>query len=236
MAKRGKRYIQLKEKVDRDKYYDPEEAFELLKELASINFDETVELSVKLGVDPRHADQQIRGAVTLPHGTGKDKKVVVFAKGDKAREAQEAGAEEVGVEELIEKIQEGWLDFDAAVATPDVMNQVGKLGRVLGPRGLMPNPKAGTVTQDVGKAVSEIKAGKVEYRTDRSGNINMPIGKISFTPQQLLDNFYTVIDVLMKSRPSSAKGQYFRSIAVSNTMSPSVKINIQRALAMGKTG
>ncbi len=236
MAKRGKRYIQLKEKVDRDKYYDPEEAFEILKELANNNFDETVELSVKLGVDPRHADQQIRGAVTLPHGTGKDKKVVVFAKGEKAREAQEAGAEEVGVEELIEKIQEGWLDFDAAVATPDVMNQVGKLGRVLGPRGLMPNPKAGTVTQDVGKAVSEIKAGKVEYRTDRSGNINMPIGKISFTPQQLLDNFYTVIDVLMKSRPSSAKGQYFRSIAVSNTMSPSVKINIQRALALGKTG
>ncbi|HHT47070.1 MAG TPA: 50S ribosomal protein L1 [Firmicutes bacterium] len=235
MPKHGKKYLEAKKKIDREHYYEPLEAFQLLKEIAGASFDETVELSVKLGVNPKHADQQVRGAVVLPHGTGKELKVVVFAKGEKIKEAEEAGADIVGGEELAEKIQGGWLDFDVAVATPDIMSVVGKLGRILGPRGLMPNPKTGTVTFDVSRAISEIKAGKVEYRTDKAGNIHVPLGKISFSAEKLLQNFYTVIEALLKARPAAAKGQYFRSISISATMSPGIKINSQKAAAMGKT-
>ena len=236
MSRDGKKYLEAKSKVDRTRYYDPSEAISLLKEIASASFDETVELSVKLGVNPKHADQQVRGAVVLPHGTGKELKVIVFAKGEKAREAEDAGADMVGVEDLAGKIQGGWLDFDVAVATPDVMGVVGKLGRVLGPRGLMPNPKTGTVTFDVSRAIAEIKAGKVEYRTDKAGNIHVILGKISFLPEKLLENFYTVIETLIKAKPAAAKGQYLRNITVSSTMSPGIKINTQKAAALGKTG
>lgn len=234
MSKHGKNYVEAKKKVDRSRYYDPSEAFELLKEIASASFDETVELSVKLGVNPKHADQQVRGAVVLPNGTGKELKVIVFAKGEKMKEAEEAGADIVGGEDLAEKIQGGWLDFDVAVATPDIMSVVGKLGRILGPRGLMPNPKTGTVTFDVSRAISEIKAGKVEYRTDKAGNIHAPLGKASFPGEKLLENFYAVIEALIKARPSAAKGQYLRNITISATMSPGIKINSQRAAALGK--
>lgn len=235
MSKHGKKYLEAKKKIDREHYYEPLEAFQLLKEIAGATFDETAELSVKLGVNPKHADQQVRGTVVLPHGTGKELKVVVFAKGEKIKEAEEAGADIVGGEELAEKIQGGWLDFDVAVATPDIMSVVGKLGRILGPRGLMPNPKTGTVTFDVGRAISEIKAGKVEYRTDKAGNIHVPLGKISFSEEKLLQNFFTVIEALIKARPAAAKGQYLRSISISTTMSPGIKINSQKAAAMGKT-
>ncbi|MGI6317480.1 MAG: 50S ribosomal protein L1 [Firmicutes bacterium] len=235
MSKHGKKYLEAKKKIDRSRYYDPLEAFQLLKEIAGASFDETVELSVKLGVNPKHADQQVRGAVVLPNGTGKELKVVVFAKGEKIKEAEEAGADIVGGEELAEKIQGGWLDFDVAVATPDIMSVVGKLGRILGPRGLMPNPKTGTVTFDVSRAISEIKAGKVEYRTDKAGNIHVPLGKISFTEEKLLENFFTVIEALIKAKPAAAKGQYLRSISISTTMSPGIKINSQKAAAMGKS-
>jgi large subunit ribosomal protein L1 len=235
LSKHGKKYLEAKKKIDRSRYYDPLEAFQLLKEIAGASFDETVELSVKLGVNPKHADQQVRGAVVLPNGTGKELKVVVFAKGEKIKEAEEAGADIVGGEELAEKIQGGWLDFDVAVATPDIMSVVGKLGRILGPRGLMPNPKTGTVTFDVSRAISEIKAGKVEYRTDKAGNIHVPLGKISFTEEKLLENFFTVIEALIKAKPAAAKGQYLRSISISTTMSPGIKINSQKAAAMGKS-
>ena len=234
MPKYGKKYLEARKKVDRNQHYDPAEAFALLKEIASASFDETVELSVRLGVNPKHADQQVRGAVVLPGGTGKDVKVIVFAKGDKAREAEEAGADIVGAEDLAEKIQGGWLDFDVAVATPDIMSVVGKLGRILGPRGLMPNPKTGTVTFDVNKAIADIKAGKVEYRTDKAGNIHAPIGKVSFASEKLLENFYAVIEALIKAKPAAAKGQYLRSITVSTTMGPGIKINPQKAAALGR--
>jgi large subunit ribosomal protein L1 len=234
MSKHGKNYVEAKKKVDRNRHYEPAEAFELLKDISSASFDETVELSVKLGVNPKHADQQVRGAVVLPNGTGKELKVIVFAKGEKMTEAEEAGADLVGGEDLAEKIQKGWLDFDVAVATPDMMSVVGKLGRVLGPRGLMPNPKTGTVTFDISRALAEIKAGKVEYRTDKAGNIHAPLGKASFSGEQLLENFYAVIEVLIKAKPASAKGQYLRSITISSTMSPGVKINSQKAAALGK--
>lgn len=234
MSRDGKKYREAKSKIDRTRYYDPAEAISLLKEIASASFDETVELSVKLGVNPKHADQQVRGAVVLPHGTGKELKVIVFAKGEKAREAENAGADMVGVEDLAEKIQGGWLDFDVAVATPDVMGVVGKLGRILGPRGLMPNPKTGTVTFDIHRAIADIKAGKVEYRTDKAGNVHVILGKISFLPEKLLENFYTVIETLIKAKPAAAKGQYLRSITVSTTMSPGIKINTQRAATLGK--
>ncbi|MGI6327535.1 MAG: 50S ribosomal protein L1 [Dethiobacteria bacterium] len=235
MSKHGKKYLEAKKKIDRSRYYEPLEAFQLLKGIAGASFDETAELSVKLGVNPKHADQQVRGAVVLPHGTGKELKVVVFAKGEKIKEAEEAGADIVGGEELAEKIQGGWLDFDVAVATPDIMSVVGKLGRILGPRGLMPNPKTGTVTFDVSRAISEIKAGKVEYRTDKAGNIHVPLGKISFTEEKLLENFFTVIEALIKAKPAAAKGQYLRSISISTTMSPGIKINSQKAAALGKS-
>jgi len=234
MSRDSKKYLEAKSKVDRTRHYDPVEAISLLKEVATASFDETVELAVKLGVNPKHADQQVRGAVVLPHGTGKELRVIVFAKGEKAKEAEDAGADMVGVEELSEKIQGGWLDFDVAVATPDVMGIVGKLGRILGPRGLMPNPKTGTVTFDVSRAIAEIKAGKVEYRTDKAGNIHVLLGKISFSPENLLENFYTVIETLIKAKPAAAKGQYLRSITVSSTMSPGIKVNTQKAATLGK--
>ncbi|GAK01048.1 LOW QUALITY PROTEIN: LSU ribosomal protein L1p [Geomicrobium sp. JCM 19055] len=196
-----------------------------MKKIAPANFDETVEVAVRLGVDPRKADQQIRGAVVLPNGTGKTQRVLVFAKGEKAKEAEEAGADVVGEEELVNKINKVWMDFDVVVATPDMMAQVGKLGRVLGPKGLMPNPKTGTVTMDVTQAVNEIKAGKVEYRVEKAGNVHVPIGKVSFTEEQLLENFKTIVDILAKAKPSAAKGTYMKNIAVSSSMGPGVKVS-----------
>ncbi len=234
MANHGKKYLEARKKIDRNNQYEPAEAFRMLKEIASASFEETVELAIKLGVNPKHADQQVRGATVLPHGTGKSMRVIVFAKGEKMKEAEEAGADFVGAEDLADKIQGGWLDFDVAVAAPDVMGIVGKLGRVLGPRGLMPNPKTGTVTFDLARAISEIKAGKVEYRTDKAGNIHVPLGKISFSEEQLLGNFYTVIEVLLKAKPAAAKGQYLRTIVVSTTMGPGIKVNPQKAATLGK--
>ena len=225
MPKAGKKYLESAKLVEKDKLYDPEEAVELVKKTANAKFDQTIEIAVRLGVNPKHADQQVRGAVVLPSGTGKSQKVLVFAKGDKAREAEEAGADIVGAEDLVEKIQGGWTDFEVAVATPDMMGLVGRLGKVLGPRGLMPNPKVGTVTLDVTRAINEIKAGKIEYRTDKAGNIHAPMGKASFENEKLLDNFYTLIDTLNKVKPAAAKGQYLRSITLSATMGPGVKVN-----------
>ena len=223
--KKGKRYVEAAKLVDRSVAYEAAEAVALVKKSASAKFDETVEAHIRLGVDGRHADQQVRGAVVLPHGTGKQVRVLVFAKGDKIDEALAAGAEHAGGEELIPKIQnEGWLDFDVVVATPDMMGVVGRLGRVLGPKGLMPNPKAGTVTMDVTKAVNDIKAGKIEYRLDKTNIIHVPIGKASFTEEQLADNFQTLIDAIIKAKPSAAKGQYFKCISVSSTMGPGVKV------------
>ncbi len=231
MAKFGKKYQEAAKLVEADKLYETAEAFELVKKIVTAKFDETVEVAVKLGVDPKHADQQVRGAVVLPHGTGKSKSVLVFAKGEKAKEAEAAGADVVGAEELVQKIQGGWTDFDVAVATPDMMGLVGRLGKILGPRGLMPNPKVGTVTLDVTRAINEIKAGKIEYRTDKAGNIHAPIGKGSFESAKLLENFQTLIDTLNKAKPSAAKGQYMRAITVSTTMGPGIKINPTRAAA-----
>lgn len=234
MQKKAKKTQEQLKQFDRNLAYGPKEAIELVKKMASANFDETVELAVKLGINVKHADQQIRGAVVLPHGTGKTVKILVFAKGEKASEAQQAGADYVGEADMVEKIQGGWLDFDVAVATPDMMGTVGKLGRVLGPKGLMPNPKTGTVTMDVGRAVQEIKAGKIEYRAEKAGIIHVPIGKVSFEFDKLVDNFKTIIETLIKSRPPSAKGQYVRSITVSSTMGPGVKISTARAVALDK--
>ncbi|GAB6934825.1 MAG: 50S ribosomal protein L1 [Calditerricola sp.] len=225
MPKHGKAYREVAALVDRTKLYDPAEAVELVKKTARAKFDETVELAVRLGVDPKRSDQQVRGAVVLPHGTGKTAKVLVFAKGEKAREAEAAGADYVGDEDLISKVAEGWIDFDVVVATPDMMGQVGRLGKILGPKGLMPNPKTGTVTFDVEKAVKEIKAGKIEYRTDKAGNVHVPIGKVSFDSQKLLENFLTVIDALKRAKPAAAKGQYFRSVTLSSTMGPGIRVN-----------
>lgn len=232
MPKRGKKYLEAVKQYDRSKLYDPVEALELVKKLAPAKFDETVEIAVRLGVDPRHADQQIRGAVVLPAGVGKKVTVLVFAKGDKAKEAEAAGADYVGAEELVTKIQEGWLDFDVAVATPDVMSMVGKLGRILGPRGLMPNPKTGTVTFDVANAVREIKAGKVEYRTDKAGIVAAPLGKVSFDVDKLYANFRAFMDAILRAKPASAKGTYLRSITVSSTMGPGIKVNPTRLTAV----
>ncbi len=223
MGKKGKIYEDARKQVDREKKYDPEEALQLVKDLSKRSFDETVELAVRLGVNPKHADQQVRGSVVLPHGTGKAVRVAVFAKGEKIKEAEGAGADFAGGDELVAKVQEGWLDFDVAVATPDMMGSVGKLGKVLGPRGLMPNPKSGTVTFDLEKAINDIKAGKVEYRTDKAGNVHVPIGKVSFEHEKLHENFRSVMDALVKARPSAAKGQYIKSITVSSTMGPGIK-------------
>lgn len=224
--KRGKKYLEAAKLVDRTVQYEPGEAIDLVKKTAVAKFDETIEAHIRLGVDGRHADQQVRGAVVLPHGTGKKVRVLVFAKGDKLSEAEAAGADFVGGEELIPKIQnDGWLEFDVVVATPNMMGVVGRLGRVLGPKGLMPNPKAGTVTMDVTKAVNDIKAGKIEYRLDKANIIHVPVGKASFTAEQLNDNFNTLMDAIIKAKPSSAKGQYLRSVTVTSTMGPGVKVN-----------
>ena len=224
--KRGKKYLEAAKSIDRATLYDPAEAIGLAKKAAVAKFDETIEVHIRTGCDGRHADQQIRGAVVLPHGTGKAVKVLVFAKGTKLDEAQAAGADFVGGEELIPKIQnEGWLDFDVVVATPDMMGVVGRLGRVLGPKGLMPNPKAGTVTMDVTKAINDIKAGKIEYRLDKTNIIHVPVGKASFTEEQLADNFQTLIDAINKAKPAAVKGQYLKSVTLTSTMGPGVKIN-----------
>ena len=226
--KHGKKYTDSAKLLETGKQYDLSEAVELVKQTAKAKFDETIELSVRLGVDPRHADQQVRGAVVLPHGTGKKVRVLVFCKADKEAEAQAAGADFIGGEEMIAKIQEGWLDFDVAVATPDMMGLVGRVARILGPRGLMPNPKSGTVTPDVTKAVNEIKAGKVEYRVDRSSIINVPVGKASFEAAQLDENISVLMDAIVKAKPASAKGAYLKSVAISSTMGPGIRLNAQR--------
>lgn len=224
--KRGKKYVEAAKLIDRSNFYDAAEAIDLVKKSAVAKFDETVEAHIRLNVDGRHADQQVRGAVVLPHGTGRTIKVLVFAKGDKVAEAEAAGADYVGGEELIPKIQkDGWLDFDVVVATPDMMGVVGRLGRVLGPKGLMPNPKAGTVTMDVTKAVNDIKAGKIEYRLDKANIIHVPVGKASFTEEQLADNFQTLMSAINKAKPASLKGQYLKSVTLSSTMGPGVKLN-----------
>ncbi len=231
MAKRGKRYEELLDLVDRHNLYTIDEGIELALQTSKANFDETIDLAVRLGVDPKHADQQVRGAVVLPHGTGRTRRVLVIAKGDKIAEAEEAGADFVGGDELIEKIQnEGWLDFDVVVATPDMMGVVGRIGRVLGPKGLMPNPKSGTVTFDVGKAVTEIKAGKVEYRVDKESIVHAPIGKVSFGKEKIKENFLAMMDALVKAKPVAAKGKYLRSVTVASTMGPGVKINAQKSM------
>ena len=227
----GKKYVESSKLVDRSVLYTPAEALDLAVKTAKAKFDETIELHVRLGVDPRHADQQVRGAVVLPHGTGRSVKVLVFAKGDKAKEAQEAGADFVGADELVQKIQgENWFDYDVVVATPDMMGVVGRLGRVLGPKGLMPNPKSGTVTFDVAKAIADIKAGKVEYRVDKTAIIHCPIGKASFGSEKLMENFHTLMDAIVKAKPAAAKGQYIKSVSVSSTMGPGAKINPTKVL------
>jgi len=227
----GKKYIESAKLIDKNALYNPIEALELTLKTAKANFDETIELHVRLGVDPRHADQQVRGAVVLPNGTGKTVRVLVFAKGDKATEAQAAGADFVGADELVQKIQsENWFDYDVVVATPDMMGVVGRIGRVLGPKGLMPNPKSGTVTFDVAKAIEEIKAGKVEYRVDKTSIVHCPIGKKSFGTEKLKQNFTALMDALVKAKPAAAKGQYLKSVSVSSTMGPSAKINPTKTL------
>ncbi|MBN2332691.1 MAG: 50S ribosomal protein L1 [Deltaproteobacteria bacterium] len=226
MAKRGKKYLASKAKVEHLQKYSLIDAFSLVKELAPAKFDETVDVAIRLGVDPRQADQMVRGAVLLPHGTGKTVRVVVFAKGEKEKEARDAGADEVGADDLAQKISEGWLDFDKAVATPDMMGVVGKLGRVLGPRGLMPNPKVGTVTFDVAKAVQDIKAGKVDFRVEKAGIIHAPLGKVSFAAEQLEDNAKALIELLNRMKPSSSKGVYMKAITISSTMGPGVDVDL----------
>ncbi len=227
--KRSKRYQEVAKLVDKTRLYDPAEALELVRQTAKAKFDETVEVHMKMGVDSRHADQQIRGAVVLPHGIGKKVTILVFAKGEKAVEAEQAGADYVGAEDLVAKIQnENWFDYDVVVATPDMMGVVGRLGRLLGPKGLMPNPKSGTVTMDIAKAIADIKAGKIEYRLDRENNIRCPIGKVSFETQKLLDNFYTLIEAIIRAKPAAARGQYIKGVVVASTMGPGIKVNTQR--------
>ncbi|HNS14686.1 MAG TPA: 50S ribosomal protein L1 [Syntrophorhabdaceae bacterium] len=225
MASAGKKYTEARNKIDREKRYDMEEAINLLPQVCFAKFDETVEVAMRLGVDPRHADQMVRGSVALPHGLGKKVRVLVFAKGQKEKEAQDAGADFVGAEDMIEKIQKGWLDFDKAIATPDMMGQVSKLGKILGPRGLMPNPKVGTVTFDIAKTVKEMKAGRVEFRVDKAGNLHVPVGKISFGKEKLMDNLNSLIDAVTRLKPSSSKGTYVKGIAISTSMSPGIKID-----------
>ena len=227
--KKGKKYTEAAKLIDRTMAYDTAEAVALVKKAATAKFDETVEAHIRTGCDGRHAEQQIRGAVVLPHGTGKTVRVLVFAKGDKANEAEAAGADYVGGEELVPKIQnDGWFEFDVVVATPDMMGVVGRLGRVLGPKGLMPNPKAGTVTMDVTKAINEIKAGKIEYRLDKTNIVHVPVGKVSFTEEQLADNFQAIMDAIVKAKPSSLKGTYLKNITLASTMGPGVKVNTSK--------
>lgn len=235
MPKRGKKYKQAAAKIDRNRLYSPEEAIKLVKDTSYANFDATVELHMRLGVDPRHADQQVRGTVVLPHGLGKDVKVLVFAQGEGARLAKEAGADYVAEDdELIKKIQEGWTDFDVAIATPDMMGKIGRLGRILGPRGLMPSPKAGTLVQvdDIPRAVKEAKAGRVEFRVDKGGNIHVPIGKVSFPDKKLYDNMAVVVEAIKKARPASAKGTYIKRVTLAPTMGPGVRVDPSQAQAM----
>lgn len=227
MPKLGKRLAEATKLIDREASYELAEAIELVKKTAKAKFDETVEVAVRLGIDSKKQDQSVRGVVVLPHGTGKTQRVLVFAKGEKAKEAENAGADYVGDQDLINKIQQGWFDFDVVVATPDMMSEVGKLGRVLGGKGLMPNPKAGTVTFEVEKAVQEIKAGKIEFRMDRAGQIHAPIGKVSFTEEQLAENFTALIDALNRAKPAAAKGVFLRNISISSTMGPGVRVNAQ---------
>ncbi|MFX3624928.1 MAG: 50S ribosomal protein L1 [Ectobacillus sp.] len=226
MAKRGKKYLEAAKLVDRATAYSVAEAIELAKKTTTVKFDATVEAAFRLGVDPKKADQQIRGAVVLPNGTGKVQRVLVFAKGEKAKEAEAAGADYVGDTDYINKIQQGWFEFDVVVATPDMMGEVGKLGRVLGPKGLMPNPKTGTVTFDVTKAINEIKAGKVEYRVDKAGNIHVPIGKVSFESEKLVENLQTVYEAMLKAKPAAAKGTYVKNVTVTSTMGPGVRVDV----------
>jgi large subunit ribosomal protein L1 len=225
MARIAKKYAEAIKKVDREKRYDMDEALDILPQMTFAKFDETVELALRLGVDPRHSDQMVRGSVALPNGLGKKVRVLVFAKGQKEKEAEEAGAEFFGAEELIEKIQKGWLDFDKAIATPDMMGMVSKLGKILGPRGLMPNPKVGTVTFDIAKTVKEMKAGRVEFRVDKAGNLHIPVGKISFGKEKLLENVNSLLDVIVRLKPPSSKGTYVKGIAICTTMSPGIKID-----------
>lgn len=232
MSRNGKRMSEALKSLDKNKSYETQEAMSLVKQLAAAKFDETVEVAFRLGVDPRKQDQQIRGAVVLPNGTGKTARVLVFAKGEKAKEAEAAGADFVGDDDYIQKVSQGWFDFDVVVATPDMMGAVGRLGRVLGPKGLMPNPKTGTVALDVARAVQEIKAGKIEYRLDKQGNVQAPIGKVSFEVEKLVDNFNTLFDALQKAKPASAKGQFFRNVSVSSTMGPGVRVNPSRVSAV----
>ena len=229
MAKKGKKYQELIKLVEKNKLYEPDEALNLTKETAKAKFDETIELHIKLGVDSRHADQQVRGAVVLPHGTGKTVRTLVFAKGDRAKEAEDAGSDFVGAEELVDKIQkENWFDYDVIIATPDMMGVIGRLGRVLGPKGLMPNPKAGTVTNEIGRAVIEAKAGKIEYRLDKTNIVHCPIGKASFENEKLRENFDALVGALVKAKPAAAKGTYIRSCTVASTMGPGIKVNASR--------
>ncbi len=226
---RGKKYQESVKLIDKNRFYDPKEAMELVQQTAKAKFDESVEIHVKLGVDPRHADQQVRGVVVLPHGTGKTLKVLVFAKGDKVKEAEAAGADYVGAEELVTKIQsENWFDYDVVVATPDMMGVVGRLGKVLGPKGLMPNPKSGTVTFDIARAISEIKAGKVEYRVDKTSIVHVGVGKVSFGTEKLADNFRTLMEAVVKAKPAAAKGTYLKSVVITSTMGPAIKVNPAR--------
>jgi len=228
----GKKYQDTAQKVDRTRLYEPREAVALLKELSFAKFDETVELHIRTGIDPRHADQQVRGSATLPAGTGKTRRVIAFAQGEKAREAEEAGADVAGAEDLVKRVQEGWLDFDVAVATRDMMPAVQRLGRVLGPRGLMPNPRTGTVTDDIGRVIREVKGGRIDFRVDKTAVIHLPLGRISFSDEQLLENFAAALDAVVRAKPSAAKGQYIRSITLSTTMGPGIKLDIQPALAL----
>lgn len=225
----GKKYADALKLIEADKFYSPKEAVELVKKTATTKFDSTVEVAFRLGVNPKYPDQQVRGALVLPNGTGKSKTVLVFAKGPKIAEAEAAGADFVGGEEFVDKIKQGWMDFDVCIATPDMMGLVGRLGKILGPRGLMPNPKVGTVTMDVTRAVKESKAGKIEYRTDKAGNVQAPIGKVSFTDEQLLQNYIALADTLVKVKPSGAKGQYIKSVTMSTTMGPGVKLDVLKA-------
>ncbi|MDP8923354.1 MAG: 50S ribosomal protein L1 [Chloroflexota bacterium] len=231
----GKKYAEALKKIDRERLYEPRDAVALVKELATAKFDETVEVHIRTGVDPRHADQVVRGSAALPAGTGKTRRVIAFAAGDKAREAEEAGADVAGGEELVARIQGGWLDFDVAVATPDMMGIVGRLGRVLGPRGLMPNPRTGTVTPDVGRVIREVKGGRIDFRVDRTAVIHMPIGRVSFDEEKLLQNLTAAIDAVVRAKPSAARGQYIRSITLTTTMGPGIKLDIQPTLALAAT-
>jgi large subunit ribosomal protein L1 len=232
MSARGKRYLEALKKVDRTRTYEPHEALRLLREVSYTKFDPTVEVHIRTGLDPRHAEQMVRGSVVLPAGTGKRVRVLAFAQGEKLREAEEAGADYVGGEDLVKRIQDGWLEFDVAVATPDMMGLVGRLGRILGPRGLMPNPRTGTVSMDIGRVIREVRAGRVEFRVDKTGVIHGPIGKLSFSDEQLLQNLGAFIDAVIRAKPSTVKGQYLRSITLSSTMSPGIKLDIPRTTAL----